>query len=100
MKVLKVEVKVILKRVLVVFLLKLCLKLIASEASEEKNEKKMRFRHKKNHRSAAVRGGARRVRPPPLDPLVYKDTRSINRTQNGTPNYPPAMVDRIISLIL
>jgi len=25
----------------------------------------------KNHRSAAVRGGARRVRPP-LDPLVFK----------------------------
>ena len=39
LKVLKVEVKVILKRVLVLFLLNLCLKLIASEASEEKNEK-------------------------------------------------------------
>jgi len=34
-KVLKVEVKVIFKRVLAVFLLKLCLKLIGSEASEE-----------------------------------------------------------------
>ena len=39
LKVLKVEVKVILKRVLVLFILHLCLKLIASEASEEKNEK-------------------------------------------------------------
>jgi len=39
LKVLKVEVKVTLKRVLVLFLLNLCLKLIASEASEEKNEK-------------------------------------------------------------
>ena len=39
LKVFKVEVKVILKRVLAVFLLKLCLILIASEASEEKNEK-------------------------------------------------------------
>jgi len=35
--------------------------------SEEKIEKNKRFGHKK---SAAVRGGARRVRPPPLDPLV------------------------------
>ena len=39
LKVVKVEVKVIFKRVLAVFVLKLCLKLIASEASEEKNEK-------------------------------------------------------------
>ena len=39
LKMLKIEVKVILKRVLVVLLLKLCLKLIASEASEEKIEK-------------------------------------------------------------
>ena len=38
-KVLKVEVKVILNRVLAVFLLKLCLKFIASEASEDKFEK-------------------------------------------------------------
>jgi len=37
LKVLKVEVKVILKRVLVVFLLNLCLKLIASEEKIEKN---------------------------------------------------------------
>jgi len=36
---LKVEVKVILKRVLVLFLLNLCLTLIASEASEDKNKK-------------------------------------------------------------
>ena len=35
LKVLKVEVKVIFKRVLVIFILHLCLKLIASEASEE-----------------------------------------------------------------
>jgi len=38
-KVLKVKVKVILKRVLVIFILHLCLKLIASEASEEKMRK-------------------------------------------------------------
>ena len=38
-KVLKVEVKVIFKRVLAVFLFKLCIKLIASEASEENFEK-------------------------------------------------------------
>jgi len=38
LEVLKVEVKVIFKRVLAVFLLKLCLKLIKSEASEEKIE--------------------------------------------------------------
>jgi len=37
LKVLKVEVKVILKRVLAVILLKLCLKLIASEEKNEKN---------------------------------------------------------------
>ena len=68
LKVLKVEVKVILKRVLVLFLLHLCLKLVASEASEEKKREKLAFWALKNHRSAAVRGGAR-VRPP-LDPLV------------------------------
>ena len=53
---------------LAICLLKLCIKWIASEASEEKFEKNERFGHKK-HRSAAVRGGGRRVRPP-LDPLV------------------------------
>ena len=37
LKVLKVEVKVILKRVLVIFLLNLCLQLIASEEKNEKN---------------------------------------------------------------
>jgi len=37
LKVLQVEVKVILKRVLVLFLLNLCLKLIASEEKNEKN---------------------------------------------------------------
>jgi len=57
LKVLKVKVKVILKRVLVLFLLNLCLKLIASEASEEKNEKKWAL---KNHRSATARGAAPR----------------------------------------
>ena len=40
LKVLKVEVKGSLKRVLAIFLLKICLKSIASEASHEKNEKK------------------------------------------------------------
>ena len=44
-QVLKVEVKVILKRVLVLFLLNLCLKLIVSEASEEKKKKNLRFGH-------------------------------------------------------
>ena len=57
LNVLKVQVKVILKRVLVVYLLNLCLKLIASEASEEKI-KKTSVLDIKSHRSAAVRGGA------------------------------------------
>jgi len=39
LKELKVEVKLILKRVLVVFILNLCLKLIASEACDEIIEK-------------------------------------------------------------
>ena len=51
---------------LAIFLLKLCLKLIASEARREK----ISLWSIKKHRSAAVRRGARRVRPPPLDPLV------------------------------
>ena len=37
LKMLKIEVKVILKRVLAIFLLKLCLKLVASEEKIEKN---------------------------------------------------------------
>ena len=52
-----------------IFLLKSCIKEIASKASEEKNEKKIAFWALKNHRSAAVRGGAH-ARSPPLDPLV------------------------------
>jgi len=81
--VLTVEVKVIFSVFLAIFLLKLGLKLIASEASEEKKETIERFRHKKNHRSAAV-GGARRVRPPPGsasdsvklqdEPFAYQNT--------------------------
>jgi len=52
---------------LAIFLLKLCLKLIASEGSE-KHLSKIGVLGIKN-RSAAVRGGGRRMRP--LDPLVY-----------------------------
>ena len=46
------------------------------ERSERrKNMRKISVLGIKNHRSAAVRGGARRVRPPPLDPLVTNDNR-------------------------
>ena len=50
--------------------IKIRLKIIASEASERKNEKNWRFGHKIIIGPRPLGGGARRVRPPPLDPLV------------------------------